>query len=63
MLQRKTATLSRARHLPPPSLAKRKQEENVEAGVVSWMMFAVGGLGALASGVVGAEFETEYSGS
>jgi hypothetical protein len=51
MLQRMTATLSRARHLPPTVFGEEEEEENVEAGVVSWMMFAVGGLGALASGV------------
>ena len=41
----------------PHRLGEEEGEENLEAGAVSWVMFAVGGLGVLASGVLGAEFE------
>ena len=37
---------------------EEERSENLEAGAVSWAMFACGGLGVLASGVLGAEFET-----
>ncbi len=39
-------------------LGEEEEPENLEAGAVSWVMFALGGLGVLASGVLGAEFET-----
>ena len=42
----------------PVVVGEEEEDENLEAGAVSWALYAVGGLGVLASGVLGAEFET-----
>lgn len=42
----------------PILLGEEEEPENGEAGAVSWAMFALGGLGVLASGVLGAESES-----
>lgn len=42
----------------PIVIGEEEQDENLEAGAVGWALFAIGGLGVLASGVLGAEFET-----
>ena len=42
----------------PVVFGEEEEDENLEAGAVSWALYAVGGLGVLASGVLGAEFET-----
>ena len=42
----------------PIVFGEEEKDENLEAGAVSGALFALGGLGVLASGVLGAEFET-----
>jgi hypothetical protein len=44
--------------IAPIIFGEEEEDQNLEAGAVSWGLFALGGLGSLASGVLGAEFET-----
>jgi hypothetical protein len=42
----------------PIAFGEEEEDEKLETGAVSWAVFALGGLGVVASGVLGAEFET-----
>ena len=43
----------------PVMRGEEEEDENLEAGAVSWVMFAFGGLGLVAAGVLGGEFDSE----
>ena len=45
--------------LVPVIKGEEDEDENLEAGAVSWVMFAFGGLGLVAAGVLGGEFDSE----
>lgn len=54
----KDGDFSPGRAVAPIVFGEEEQDENLEAGAVSWALFTLGGLGVMASGVLGAEFET-----
>ena len=54
----KDGDFSPSEPVAPNVVGEEEADENLEAGAISWALCALGGLGVLASGVFGAEFDT-----